>query len=128
MRILKTAVITLFVSAAFAACSKDDVKNTSSFKMEGVWDGKIGQNTDVPSGQYKLNIKPGGTIERISSNGSVSASGSWNLNGNTFTAIYFYSNGTVVDVNGTLDKSQNKLNADWSNNGGEEGTLYVIKQ
>lgn len=128
MRILKTAVIALFVSAAFAACSKDDVKSTSSFKMEGVWDGKIGQNSNTPSGQYKLNIKPGGTIERISSNGSVSASGSWNLNGNTFTAIYFYSNGTVVDLNGTVDKSKNKLDAGWSNNGGEEGTLYVIKQ
>jgi hypothetical protein len=127
MKFLQTAIIALFVSAAFVACKKDDV-TIPSFKMEGVWEGKIGQNTEAPSGQYKLNIKNGGTIERISSNGTVSASGSWNLAGENFTAIYFYSNGTVVDVAGTVDKSKNKLTATWSNNGDDEGTLYVSKQ
>ena len=126
MKFLKTAVFALITSAALVACSKDDT-STSSFKVEGVWEGKIGQNSDAPSGQYKLNIKSGGAVERISSNGSVSASGSWNLTENTFTAIYFYSNGTVVDVNGTVDKAKNKITANWSNNGGEQGTLYLNK-
>lgn len=127
MKFLQTATIALFVSATFVACKKDNVI-APSFKMEGTWDGKIGQNAEAPSGQYKLNIKTGGAIERISSNGSVSASGSWNMAGENFTAIYFYSNGTVVDVAGTVDKSKRKLTATWSNNGGEEGTLYVSKQ
>ncbi|MEI9909960.1 MAG: hypothetical protein WDO71_09975 [Bacteroidota bacterium] len=127
MKFLQTAIMALFLSAAFIACKKNDVR-TPSFKMEGAWEGKIGQNTDAPSGQYKINIKNGGTIERINSNGTVSASGSWNMAGENFTAIYFYSNGTVVNVAGTTDKSKNKLTATWSNNGDEEGTLYFSKQ
>lgn len=127
MKFLRTAIVALFVSTAFVACKKDDV-TTPSFKMEGVWDGKIGQNTDEPTGQFKLNIKAGGDIERVSSNGSISATGAWSLEGINFTAIYFYSNGTVVDIAGTVDKAKNKLTATWSNNGGEQGTLYVNKQ
>jgi hypothetical protein len=127
MKFLRIAIVALFVSTAFVACKKDDV-SAPSFKMEGIWDGKIGQNAAEPSGQFKLNIKAGGSIERISSNGSVSATGSWNLEGNNFTAIYFYSNGTVVDLTGTVDKSAKKLTATWSNNGAEQGTLYVNKQ
>lgn len=116
----------MLFSAAFISCSKDD--GAPSFKMEGMWEGKIGQDATPPSGQYKLNLKAGGSVERIGSNGTVSATGTWNLEGNSFTATYFYSNGTVVDVTGTVDKAANKITADWSNNGGEEGTLYVVKQ
>jgi hypothetical protein len=127
MKFLRTAIVALFVSMAFVACKKDDV-STPSFKIEGIWDGKIGQNAEEPSGLFKLNIKAGGNIERISSNGSVSATGSWNEEDGSFTAIYFYSNGTVVDLTGTIDKAKNKLTGTWSNNGGEQGTFYVSKQ
>ena len=127
MKFLRTAIVALFASTAFVACKKDDAI-TPSFKMEGVWNGKIGQNSDEPAGQFKLNIIAGGYLERVSSNGSVSATGSWNLKGTTFIAVYFYSNGTVADITGTVDKAKNKLAATWSNNGGEQGTLYVNKQ
>lgn len=127
MKFFGTAIMILFISTAFLSCKKDDV-TTPSFKIEGIWDGKIGQNSDVPSGQYKLNIKTGGIIERISSNNSVSATGTWQLEGNEFSATYNYSNGTIVNLAGTLDKSINKLTADWSNSGSEQGTLYVNKQ
>ena len=127
MKFLRIAIVTLLVSTVFVACKKDDA-TIPSFKMEGTWDGKIGQNAEVPSGQFKLNIKAGGNIERISSNGSVSATGSWNEEDGSFTAIYFYSNGTVVDLTGTIDKTKNKLTGTWKNNGGEQGTFYVSKQ
>lgn len=127
MKFLKTAIVAAFISTAFVACSKDD-KTTPVFKIEGIWEGKIGENSDVPSGQYKLNVKEGGIVERISSNGTVSATGTWDLEGNIFSATYNYSNGTVVIVDGTVDKGNNKITAEWSNNGGEEGTLYVNKQ
>jgi hypothetical protein len=126
MKFLRTTIMALFITGAFVACSKDH--DTPAFSIEGSWSGKIGTGAASPSGQYALNIKKGGVIDRIGSTGSVSASGSWNLTGNNFTAIYFYANGTVVDVTGTLDKSNNKITATWENNGGEEGTLYVNKQ
>jgi hypothetical protein len=127
MKFLRTAIVALFISTAFMACTKDDV-TTPSFKMEGVWDGKIGQNSDEPAGQFKLNFIEGGYLERVSSSGSVSATGSWNLKGTTLIAVYFYSNGTIADITGTVDKAKNKLTGTWSNNGGEQGTLYVDKQ
>lgn len=127
MKFLRTAILATLVSATFIACSKDD-KATPVFTMEGIWEGKIGENSDAPSGQYKLNIKQGGAVDRVGSNGSVSASGTWQLEGNVFSATYSYSNGTVVVVEGTVDKGNNKITAEWSNNGGEVGTLYANKQ
>lgn len=127
MKILKTAIIALFVSTAFIACSKDK-NEPAGFSIEGSWTGKIGTGAVTPNGQYALNIKKGGTLERIGANGTVSASGSWSIVGDTFTGIYFYSNGTVVDISGTVDQSKNKLTGTWENNGGEEGTFYADKQ
>jgi len=126
MKFLRKAIMALFITGAFIACKKDH--DAPAFKIEGSWTGKIGTGAETPSGQYALNIKAGGNLERIGATGSVSASGSWNLTGNTFTGIYFYSNGTVVDVTGTVDKSTNKITGTWENNGAEEGTLYVNKQ
>ena len=125
MKFIKTIIIALFVTGTFVACSKDH--DAPPFSMEGSWTGKIGTGSATPSGQYALNIKKGGSLDRIGSTGSVSASGTWNVQSNAFTAIYFYSNGTVVDLTGTVDKSTNKITGTWSNNGNEQGTFYVNK-
>ena len=89
----------------------------SSFSIEGKWAGKIGTGAATPSGQYALNIKSGGVVERVNSSGNVTATGTWQMNGNNFTATYNYSNGTVVDVTGTIDKAKYKLTANWENIG-----------
>jgi hypothetical protein len=128
MKFLRTAIMALFISTAFIACKKDHDDVKPSFSIEGSWVGKIGSGANAPSGQYALNIKAGGVIQRIGNNGSVSASGTWQLAGNNFTATYNYSNGTVVNITGTVDKTINKLTATWTNSGGEEGTLYANKQ
>lgn len=128
MKIMKSFLAALLLSAVFVACSKDNDSPPPSFAIEGMWEGKIGTGSATPSGQYALKIKSGGGVERINSNGSATASGTWQLAGNNFTATYNYSNGTVVNVTGTIDKGQNKLTATWENNGGEEGSLYATKQ
>lgn len=126
MKILHGLLMALTLATTLVACSKDD--SPPPFTIEGKWEGKIGSGSVPPSGQYALQIKAGGTIERIGSNGSVSASGTWALNGNNFVATYFYSNGTEVHVEGTIDKEKYKLTANWENNGGDEGTLYANKK
>ena len=125
MKFVRTAIVALFITGALVACKKD--KDLPTFTIEGSWTGKIGTGAASPNGQYALNIKNGGSLERIGANGTVSATGSWNLQGNTFTGIYFYSNGTVVDITGTLEKASNKITGTWSNNGNEEGTFYINK-
>lgn len=129
MKFLKGLTMTLTLAILFAACSKNNDDTTPPpFVIEGKWSGKIGTGAASPSGQYALNIKPNGTVERINGSGTVTASGNWQLNGNSFTATYHYSNGTVVSVNGSVDKVKYKLTGNWENNGGEEGTLYASKE
>jgi len=125
MKFIRTTIVALFITGAFVACSKDH--DAPAFSIEGSWNGKIGTGAATPSGQYALHIKQGGNLDRIGSTGSVSASGTWTLQGNAFTGTYFYSNGTVVDITGTVDKTTNKITGTWSNNGNETGTFYVNK-
>lgn len=122
MKILKMAAFALLLSTAFIACSKDKDNTSAPFVLEGTWKGQTGNG-----GFFGLNIKAGGTLERIGSTGSVSATGSWQLVGNTLSGTYDFSNGTHVIMSATVDMKKYKLTGTWSNNGGEQGTMYADK-
>ena len=125
MKHVKSIALALLVVIAGIACKKDSTD--SEFSVHGKWSGKIGNNADVPTGQFALNIKSGGTIERLNSSGSAVGTGTWSLTGNNFTATYtMTSSGTVVNINGTLDKGQSKLAGNW-NNSSEQGTFTTTK-
>jgi hypothetical protein len=127
MKFTNRVLIVLFLSTVFISCSKSD-KADPPFIIEGEWIGKLGDGSAPPSGSLKWNIKTGGIIERVSSNGSISATGTWSLNGNTFNASYTFPNGGgTATFDGTVDKAKNKISGNWSNTGGEDGTYYVNK-
>ncbi len=126
MKIVKSLVVALLVTSFFVACKKDNTP--PPFTIEGKWEGKIGTGNATPSGQYALNIKSDGVVERVNSNGTVTASGNWQLAGDNFSATYNYQNGTVVEVTAHMDKGSKKLSGSWENNGGEEGAFYANKQ
>jgi hypothetical protein len=119
MKILKLATIALMISLAFIACKKSDDK---PFVIEGTWEGKLGPSF------IGLNIKPGGTLERVSSNGEVSATGNWQFQENTFTGKYTFLSGTIVNISGTVSKSSNTISGTWKNSGNEQGTWNVSKK
>ncbi|HEX5653510.1 MAG TPA: hypothetical protein VFX58_10575 [Chitinophagaceae bacterium] len=121
MKILRMTFLALVLSSLFMACNKDN-DTTPPFSIEGKWTGTTGNG-----GYFGMNIKPGGVLERISSSGSVSATGHWQLNGNALTGDYTFTSGTVVTMQATVDKSQNKLSGTWANNGGEQGTMSATK-
>ena len=125
MKHLKIVSLGLLLAMALIACKKDS--EPAEFTMAGKWTGKIGNGYEQPSGSFALNVKSNGTIERISSNGEVSATGTWMLEGDEFWALYTYSNGTIVNAEGTVDKGQQKLTGIWENSGGEEGTFYATR-
>lgn len=127
MKHLKSLAIALLLTTTFIACKKDSTP--PPFTMNGMWEGKIGDNNDVPDGQYKLNIKGIGVIERISSSGKVSATGTWLLEGDKFSAHYIFADGnTMVTLEGTVDKQQRKLTGTWENDGDETGTFYATQK
>src|SRR5262245_40458475 len=92
MKILKIAIIALFTSALFVACKKENVETAQAFTIEGKWVG-----TTNGSGYLGMNIKPGGSLDRLNSSGSIVASGNWQLHGDTLSGNYqFLSSGTDV--------------------------------
>lgn len=126
MKHLRSVSLALMLMTALLACKKD--AEPAEFSMVGKWEGKIGQNQNAPSGYFALNLKSNGTIERIDSDGDVNATGTWDLEGEEFTAIYTYPGSTVVFVEGTVDKSQKKLTGNWENSGDEVGTFYATQK
>lgn len=124
MKHLKSVAMAILLTATLVACKKDNVP--APFTMNGIWEGKIGDNNDAPDGQYKLNLKGSGIIERINSSGVVSATGTWLLEGTDFSASYIFADGnTIVTLEGTVDKDQRKLTGTWENDGDEVGTFYA---
>ena len=106
MKIFKLAIIALKTPLAFTACKKSDDK---PFVIEGTWEGKLG--TSFPG----LNIKPGGNLERVSSNEDVSATGNWEFKKNAFTGKYTFLSGTIVNISGIVSKSSNNIWGTWKN-------------
>jgi hypothetical protein len=125
---MKSLFAALLAITVFVAYSNKSDEIPRPFTIDGVWEGKIGTGTGAPSGQYALIIKDDGTIQRINTSGSITASGTWELAGRRLTATYNYSNGTIVIITATVDKEKNKLTATWENNGNEEGTLFATKK
>jgi hypothetical protein len=115
MKVLKIALIALFVPVLFAACSKDKTENSSESAIMGRWIGAYGFDNDNPNVYYSLNFKSGGVIEEVNSNGQVIGSGTWEMNGNTITAHYAWlppSTATFSIVAGYYP-SQGKLLGNW---------------
>ena len=131
MRILKFALVALFVSGLFAACSKDKTENPSE-KIIGKWVGVYGFDNDNPDIYYSLNFKPGGVIEEIDQNGGVIGSGTWEMTGNTITAHYAWhppSTSTFTIV-AAYNSSQQKLSGNWGyvNSATDGGLWEMTKQ
>ena len=52
-------------------------------------------------------------LERVSSNGEVSASGTWQFQENNFTGKYTFLSGTIVNISGTVSKLSNSISGTW---------------
>jgi hypothetical protein len=72
-------------------------------------------DNNPPSIYYRLNVKHGGAIEELNSGGLSKGSGTWNLNGNTFTAHYQWKAplNTVFTIAATYDAASKKLVGTW---------------
>lgn len=125
MKFLQLVGVAVLSLAAITSCKKEDVK--PPFAIEGTWEGKIGTGSTKPDGYFGIVVKPGGILDRLKNDGSVSASGKWQLNGNTFTGDYTFSDGVKVTLTGMVLKSENKLDGTWTNSGNNSGTLYASK-
>ncbi|MET0464619.1 MAG: hypothetical protein ABW007_15745 [Chitinophagaceae bacterium] len=132
MKLVKFFAATILMAALVTSCSKDK-KNieppTPAFDITGLWQGKIGSGSAVPTGSFALEIKAGGKVDRLS-DGSVIGTGTWTLVGDVFKAEYTgKQNGVVVKISAKIDKIDNKLtNGTWKNDSDLDGTWYANKK
>lgn len=125
MKFLTRLLMIAISSILLFSCAKE---KEEPIIITGFWQGKIGEGTNPPSGQYAVQIYPDGKIERINSNGTATAEGTWTLEGKKFTASYQFKNGnTQVTIDGQYNRSSKKLSGNWSNNGGEQGTFTLSR-
>lgn len=121
MKTLKhSALALLIVSTLFVACKKDndtpvEPNGTPGEFSAGVWQGKYGFGNETPNVTYIFNIKAGGVIEELNSQGNSKGDGTWALNGTTFTAQYQWKSPyfTKYKVVATYDKTTGKLTGTW---------------
>ena len=131
MKLIKFFAAGLLMAALFTSCSKDkDAPAPPAFNIVGLWEGKLGSGSNVPSGFFSLNVKPGGQLERVHTDGEVTGTGTWTVEGTIFKGHYVASsNGVSIDVTATIDKAANKLtNGTWKNSGDNYGTWYASKK
>ena len=112
---MKSFVVAALIVFSFASCKKDkDVP--ASVSVEGMYAGKYGFDNDAPDTDQKYNIKPGGVFQEIGVNsGAVVGEGTWQINGNNFTATYtiVWSPFNVYSVSATFDPATGKLTGTW---------------
>jgi len=128
MKFVKLSIIALLMPVCLLACKKD---SKAASPVEGKWSGVYGNDNDIPTILYKLNIKPGGIIEEINAAGEVKGTGTWSLKGNTFVAHYQWKAplNTFFTIAATFDPATNKLTGTWGfdNSATDGGKWEVIK-
>jgi hypothetical protein len=131
MKFVKFSILALMMSAVFFSCKKDSdsIDNTG---IQGDWIGKYGFGIGTPDIYYRFKIQSGGVIEELSSSGNSKGSGTWSLNGTTFTAHYQMKAplNAIYTLAATYNKSTKKLTGTWGydNNATNGGLWEQTKQ
>lgn len=129
MKGLSAIFSAFFLSFLLLSCSKSKDETTPPpYVVEGIYLGKIGSGIQTPTGHFSIKLKSGGLMDRINEVGSVTATGTWQLSGNTFTAHYESSSGVKVDLTGILNSAQKRIQGNWSSTNGNSGTYNVTKE
>jgi hypothetical protein len=127
VKFLKFSIVALLMSVAIFSCKKDSDNVSSNPSIQGDWVGKYGFGNETPDIYYRLNIKAGGVIEELNQAGSSKGSGTWSLNGTTFTAHYQWKApmNTVYSVAATYNEATGKLSGTWGyDNSATDGGLW----
>jgi len=92
MKILTTAIITLFASTVFIACKKDHESSvpppSSNNSIAGRWVGSYVNDASGNSFYYSLNFKANGVIEELKSSGEKIGEGTYTYENGILTAHY----------------------------------------
>jgi len=112
MKQLSIALITILFATAFTSCKKDSaIPASQNLSIEGIWNGNYHYDDSTTTYFYRLKIKSGGVIERLTNSNEVDGTGTWVLNGNQLTATYknLPAQTVTYTITATWDSATNKL-------------------
>lgn len=84
MKLFKGFLFIALAVVALMSCSKDE----GTKGIAGTWEGNWGFGSETPEYFERWVIEKNGDLEAYKSNGNLYASGSWELDGTTFTMDY----------------------------------------
>lgn len=118
MKFFKVLAFVVMLGTAFMACKKDSDSTPAPAPsgIEGKYTGKYGFEGDGLTDPFILNIKAGGIFQEIGTNsGAPTGQGTWQLNGNKFTANYkmLFAPYNEYSVSLTYDAANKKLTGTW---------------
>lgn len=132
MKLFKISLITLTLALFASSCVKDaDIGVIiPSESIQGIWKGAYGFGGQEPSHYYSFHIKNGGEIEEYNISGVKTASGTWTLNGQDFSATLKYTaSGNTYLVSAHFYSATSKLEGTWGYSSPTSGgKWYMIKQ
>ena len=130
MKFLRFSLVALLMSAVFFSCKKDnDSTGNAITAIEGKWVGKYSFGNSVPDIFFSFNIKGNGVIEELNSSGNSKGSGTWSLNGTSFSAHYQWKAplNTIYSVTATYNAATGKLMGAWGyDNSPSDGGLWEM--
>jgi hypothetical protein len=122
----KTAFLSLLtILISLISCNKQRVDPV--FTVTGMWEGRLKAGNKTDDSYMGLNIKENGVLERINSAGTVSATGTWQVMGDTLRGAYNFNSGTVVSIGASINRNEKKLIGTWNNDAKEEGSYFAFK-
>ena len=89
----------------FASCKKDNPPSAES--LAGRWSGKYGQGNQDNS--FTFNLLEGGALQYIGVNNTVTATGTWEVNGSQVLAIYNFNVNATYKFKGNYNKLTKKI-------------------
>ena len=120
MRILKTMITMVLLTASFMACKKDNDAEPA-FAVPGKWEGALIDGSNGATAFYGLLLNADGTLTRYKTTGEILATGNWQLAGDSIKGSYQFSDGYTFSITGLVDKQKKKMTGTWGGGSNTKG-------
>lgn len=107
------------IVALFTSCKKNDhpqpVEIPEEKAISGIWVGKYGNGAVSPDKFFAVEIKKDGTLILLDETRSETGTGTWELEEQTFKAVYSYHTGLPVQyyLGGKYKEEELNITGDW---------------
>ena len=128
MKISKFVFLMAITAVGLISCRKDEAAKKN---IAGIWEGAWGFGIDVPSFYEKWDLDSDGQLKAFFPSGEVYATGTWELDGDDFEAVYSpIWESYTYRFTGKYDEDDDEITGDWLDmvTAVDGGTFEMSKQ